>query len=178
MTTQLNQKLAQELLAVTSVGNIPDVHWLQGDGLCDCTFQRIGEWTNPYLAKTLRVRLCCIWAELYKQFPQFVQDIDGFYDENRHQWVENPYEWDGEDTPMPVPLWHRQLARKTGKPLSQVRAEYEGRESERPKSKPWHRGKRYLQPTVQEKRAAQEARLRLTGWVVGTERVPHKAGDE
>lgn len=161
MTTELSPQLRTDLLAALSVGNIPDVHWLQGDDLCDCTFQRVGQWTNPYLGKTLRVRLCCIWAELYKQFPQFVQDIDASYDSNTHQWVNEPQDWDSEDADMPLPLWYRQIARREGKSLSEVRNS--ARVAERPRAL----GSRWVDRTADFAvvDASRRERLRLTGWL-------------
>lgn len=152
----------QALAILAQPQALPDVHWLQGDDACECTFQRIGSWTNPYLGKTLRVRLCCIWAELYKQYPQFVQHIDAYYDENRHAWVPEPREWDSAEMDMPLPLWYRHLAAKTGKPLADVRAEYRDRQAERPRRVAVQGDD---QPTELEVEAAKLARLRLTGWL-------------
>lgn len=147
--------------------SLPEVHWLQGDDLCDCTFQRIGDWTNPYLGQTLRVRLCCIWEEIYQQYPQYVERIPAYYDSNRHKWVREPQEWDSDEADMPLPIWYRQIAARTGKTLEQVRREYRGREKERPKRLP--RGTKRPQPTRQEVMQAQEERLRLTGWLLPNE---------
>lgn len=108
-------------------GEIPEVRWVHGDDECDCTFQRIGEWTNPYIARTLRVRFCCIWAELYKQFPQFVQEIPAYYDQNTGMLINEPAEWDG-DTDMPRHLWYRQLAVQIGIPVSEARRLFEKHE--------------------------------------------------
>ena len=102
-------------------GEIPEMRWVHGDDLCNCTFQRIGEWTNPYMARTLRVRFCCIWAELYRQFPQFVQEIPAYWDENTEEYVAKPAPWNLEDADMPQHLWHRQAAVESGRPLAQVR---------------------------------------------------------
>src|SRR3990167_2977648 len=88
-------KIDPQVMFAAAVSADPTVHWLLGDDLCDCTFQRVGEWANPYLGKTLRVRMCCIWAELYKQYPQFVQEIPAFYDANRHQW-RDAIPWDSD----------------------------------------------------------------------------------
>ena len=160
--------LEQALASALAIGTLPDVHWLHGDDLCSCTFQRIGEWTNPYLAQTLRVRLCCIWRELYKQYPQFVQEVDAFYDGNRHAWATEPQPWNSEEMDMPLYLWYRQLARESGKSLAQIRAEYAGREHERPKAQPMQVAA--LAPTETELAAAREAKLRATGWIVGVNR--------
>ena len=108
------------------VEQIPEIMWEHGDDLCDCTFHRIGSWTNPYLGKTLRIRMCCIWKELYKDYPQFVQEIPAYYDENTDSYEIEPAPWDSEDDDMPVHIWHRQVAFVTGKPLAQVRDELAG----------------------------------------------------
>lgn len=106
-------------------GEMPEIQWVQGDDLCDCTFQRIGEWTNPYIGRTLRVRMCCIWAELYKEYPQFVQEIPAFYNYNEDRFETEPWMWNGEDD-MPVDIWHRQLAVLRHEPLEVIREKFEG----------------------------------------------------
>lgn len=161
-TATLSATAHADVLAALALGNIPDVHWLPDDDLCDCTFQRIGFWTNPYLGKTLRVRLCCIWAEIYKMFPQFVQDIDAYYDSNTHTWVKEPQDWDSAEMNMPLAIWYRQLAQREGRPVSEVRAEYSERKNERPKAT----GKvveKVIDPAVVE--ASRNERLRLMGWL-------------
>ena len=154
----MNPLLQADLLSALS--NLPEVHWLQGDDLCDCTFQRVGEWTNPYLGKTLRVRLCCIWGEIYKQYPQFVQDIDAYYDQNRHEWVPEQREWDSTDSDMPLGLWYRQTAIREGKPLQDVRDAAD--KSKRPRAIAESREEIVDKAEVE---AAQLKRLRLTGWL-------------
>ena len=140
----------------------PGVMWITGDDLCDCTFQRIGEWANPYLGKTLRVRMCCIWAELYKQFPQFVQEC-GYYDSNRHTYTSEAAEWDSTDMDMPVYLWHRQLATKTGKSIAEIRQEYAGRERDRPRMVAERID---VKPTADEVEYAHRQQLIASGWIV------------
>lgn len=108
------------LMEALSIANLPDVQWKHEDDLCDCTFQRIGMWKNPYLAETLEIRLCCVWAELGKMFPQFVRTIPGYWNENTEEWMTEPWEWNGE-TPMPAALWHRQIARKNNITVSEAR---------------------------------------------------------
>jgi len=110
--------------AAILTAEIPGIEWVHGDDLCDCTFQRIGEWTNPYIASTLRVRFCCIWEELFKQFPEFVQRIPAYYDGNSKRFVAEPWDWDAEYD-MPRALWHRHVAAKEGwvRPLAEIRAE-------------------------------------------------------
>jgi hypothetical protein len=167
--TALAPGVLRDLATALAVADMPAVHWIADDGLCDCTFQRVCEWTNPYFAKTLRVRLCCIWAELYKQYPQFVQDIPAYYDANRHRYVMEPAEWDNPTAPMPVSAWHRYLAAKEGKPLAQIRQEYAGREHERPQAVP--RAADYVPdtPSEAERRAALEHRLRAGTWILDDE---------
>ncbi len=168
--TPLSPLAMQDVLAALSVSAIPDAHWVHDDGLCDCTFQRICFWTNPYIARTLKVRVCCIWAELYRQFPQFVQDIDAYYDGNRHRWVAEAAPWDSEEMPMPVSLWHRQIASRTGLSLAEVREEYAGREYERPQPvEPGTYPKD--EPTEAELHAALEAQLRAATWILPDERL-------
>lgn len=116
MTTELSPAVIEAL----SLGMLPDVQWKPQDDLCDCTYQRIGMWTNPYLAETLEVRMCCIWAKLYAQYPEFVRLVPAFWDYNQEQWVTEPAEWNGEDD-MPQAIYNRQVARQTGKSLAEVR---------------------------------------------------------
>lgn len=110
----------------------PEEFWDVQDDKCDCTYQRIGMWTNPYLAETLEVRMCCIWAELYKLFPDKVRVTPAFLDYNRNEWSPELREWDGEGD-MPESMWFRQLAKKHGKTVSEIRQEYKERMDEKPK---------------------------------------------
>lgn len=158
--------MLQALQAVTS--DIPEVHWLHGDDACDCTFQRIGEWTNPYIARTQRIRLCCLFKELAKQYPQFFQEIPAYYDSNRHQWRREPQEWDSDEMDMPVYLWYRQIAALSGKPLGEIRRKYEMRKSDRPKriSKAEREALETMRkPGEQEVAEARKRRLKETGWL-------------
>ena len=127
--------LSPAVVEALAIGSLPEIQWKPQDDLCDCTYQRIGLWTNPYLAETLEVRMCCIWAELYKQFPEFVRTVPAFYDYNADEWVTEPMEWNGEDE-MPKAIWYRHLARKHGRAVAEIRAEFSGRDSERPKGAP------------------------------------------
>lgn len=170
MTTALSETAARDVLAALSAATIPDTLWIVGDDLCDCTFQRIAEWTNPYIGATKRVRLCCIWAELERAYPQHVQEIPAYYDENRHRYVTEPRAWDSEEMPMPVSFWHRQLARQTGKTLAQIREEYAGREHERPQPVPPGTVVKDV-PTEQELHDALEARLRAATWILPSEKL-------
>ena len=143
---------------------LPAGHWLHGDDKCNCVFQRLGEWTNPYIGRTLRVRFCCIWAELHKMFPQFVQEIPAYYDSNRHEWEIGTREWDDPDWDMPLPLWYRQLAQRSGKDLDSVRKEYSKRTNERPRKKS---GLKRIEPTAEEVARAHKARRKIAGYNVG-----------
>ena len=158
----------EALRIVSGAVSAPDVFWVHGDGLCDCLFQRIYDVNNSYLGRTQRVRLCCIWAEIYKQYPQFVQDNLPYYDPNRHTYNAEPQEWDSDEMDMPVPLWHRQLAIKEGKPLADIRQKYAGRERERPKKV---KVKKSKAPTAAELRHAHEAQLRAGGWILDGQRL-------
>jgi len=102
---------------------LPEMFWDVQDDACDCTFQRIGMWTNPYLGETLEVRMCCIWEKLYELFPGLARKTPAFFDYNRDEWVSDVREWDGE-AEMPRSIWYRHLAKKEGKPLAQIRDEY------------------------------------------------------
>lgn len=114
-------KLSPAVLEAIAIGSLPDVQWKHDDDLCDCTFQRIGMWKNPYLATTHEIRLCCVWEELAKSFPDFVRTIPGYFNENTQQWETEVREWDGEDQ-MPASLWHRQLARLRDITVSEARS--------------------------------------------------------
>ena len=118
----------QDILGILATTEIPEVTWVHGDDECDCVFQRIGYWTNPYLGRTLKVRLCCIWAQLYKEYPQFVQEIPAYHDLSTDQLINEPIEWNSEDADMPRALWYRQLALKYGRPLSEIREKCAGLE--------------------------------------------------
>jgi hypothetical protein len=130
VTSALSDQAAAAVAA--ALGVIPEEWWDVNDDRCDCTYQRIGLWTNPYLAETLEVRMCCIWAELYKLFPQHVRTVPAFQNYNTNEWETTPLEWDGE-ADMPPSIWYRQLARKTGRTVADVRAEYCDRDDERPR---------------------------------------------
>lgn len=122
MPTVLNERAVADVMAAMTM--LPETFFEPDDDRCDCTFQRIYFTTNPYLGATLEVRMCCIWAELYKLFPQFARETPAFKDYRIDEWdTGGPWEWNGE-TPMPRALWYRQLARQTGKSLPEIRAEY------------------------------------------------------
>jgi hypothetical protein len=149
----LEVKPGQDILNLVS-DSLPDETWVHNDDLCDCTFQRIGFWTNPYIARTMKVRLCCLWAELAKDYPQFIQETAAFthYGENDKLYPE-PWKWNGE-ADMPRALWYRQLAVKYGMSLEVIRDLYS--EKEPPKGKP--HASRARHETVQPSSALDNAR--------------------
>lgn len=116
-------------------GLFPEEFWDVNDDACDCTFQRIGMWTNPYLGETLEVRMCCIWAELYKLFPDKVRVTKGYMNYNENRWDEGVREWDGESD-MPPSIWYRHLARLQGRTVADIREEYRYKDHLRPKGTP------------------------------------------
>ena len=127
--------ISPAILEALAIAELPEVHWLHGDDLCDCTFQRIGMWKNPYLAATQEIRLCCVWAELGKQYPDLVRTIPGYFNENSQRWETNPWDWNGE-VEMPKALWYRQLARQLARSVADIRAEYADKDELRPKGAP------------------------------------------
>ena len=129
----LSDRAAADIVA--ALGVLPETFWDAQDDLCDCTYQRIGMWTNPYLAETLEVRMCCIWKELYKLFPEHVRVTPAFLDGNADEWVTEPAEWNGE-ADMPRSIWYRQLARRQGRSVTDIRNEYRDRDAERPRGIP------------------------------------------
>ena len=116
------------LEALLLTGQIPEIRWEQDDDLCDCAFQRIGWWTNPYIARTMEIRLCCIWKILIEQNPEIaglVRDIPAYDDYHENRWVSEPAAWNSTGHDMPRALWYRQLSVQENKPLEQVRREYD-----------------------------------------------------
>lgn len=128
-------------MVMAEVLMVPEDEWEHGDDLCDCDFPRHGDWSNPYTGRTQRVRICCLYAELEKLFPQFFQHIDAFYDENSKEYIAGTKDWNGEDD-MPVHLWYRQLAKRTGMSLPEVRRAYAGQSP--PKGNPRKQGRPVL----------------------------------
>ena len=110
-----------------------------------------------------------MWAELLKQYPQFVRETPAYWDANRGEWVREPAEWDSTDMPMPTSIWHRRLAREQGKSVAEIRELYRGRESERPQAISEH-----VEKVVSERTRlkASERELRAAGWIVGSEPMP------
>ena len=104
---------------------MPEFIWTHGDDLCDCTFQRIGEWANPYLARTRRVRVCCLEDRMLYGNEYLVQDIPGFFNDNTGLFEMEPWVWDGEDD-MPEHLFMRQTAIIQGLTLDETRVKFEG----------------------------------------------------
>ncbi len=84
--------------------------WNVQDDLCDCIFQRIGYWFNPYLGETLETRICCLYAEWEQQYPHLFRRTKA-----------EPAEWNGEFD-MPASIWHRQLANHLGMSVSEARS--------------------------------------------------------
>lgn len=128
----LNAKAAADVLS--ALEHLPEDTWEVDDDACDCTFQRIGMWANPYIGKTLEVRMCCIWKQLYELFPGKVREIPGYRDQSG-EWQTEPAAWDGESD-MPASIWYRQLANQQGRSVADVRDEYRMRDSERPRGIP------------------------------------------
>ena len=56
------------------------------DDECDCLFQNVQEYSNPYYNKTLRFRYCCLLAEFRKQWPHLFEEIEGWWDSERKMW--------------------------------------------------------------------------------------------
>ena len=135
MTTDIKESaLSPAILQALSIGSLPGMEWSNQDDLCDCTYQRVGMWKNPYLAETLEIRLCCVWAKLAEQYPDAVRTIPGYFDPNRQEWITEPWTWDGE-AEMPKAIWYRHLARKLDRPLAEIRAEYADKDHLRPKGR-------------------------------------------
>ena len=104
---------------------MPEFIWTHGDDLCDCTFQRIGEWANPYLARTRRVRVCCLEDRMLDGNEDLVQDIPGFFNDSTGLFETEPWVWNGEDD-MPEHLFMRQTAIIQGLSLDETRGKFEG----------------------------------------------------
>ena len=93
------------------------------DDLCDCAFVNVWEWKNPYTATTLRFRFCCWLTEQRVRYGNLFEELPGYHDAASEQLVTDCRVWDGEED-MPRHLFYRQMARKTGRPLAEVRREY------------------------------------------------------
>lgn len=139
--TELAPSVKQDVLAALE-GYFPETFWDCQDDACDCVFQRIGMWTNPYLGETLEVRMCCIWAELYKLFPDKVRVIPAYQDGNKGEWVEGTLDWNAEYD-MPRAIWYRQMARREGISVEEARKKYSQRDEERPRGRPRPRPTNY-----------------------------------
>ena len=114
---------------------MPEITWTHGDDLCDCTFQRIGDWANPYIARTRRVRVCCLENRMLEGNEDLVQDIPGYFNENTGEFESEPWVWDGEDD-MPEHLFMRQTAIIQGLSLDETRVKFEGVEPPKGISRP------------------------------------------
>jgi hypothetical protein len=117
------QSIADRQVAdiVAALDLLPEDIWDANDDACDCTFQRIGMWTNPYLGETLEVRMCCIWAELYRMFPEHVRVVKAW--KHGDEWQPGVWDWNGEDD-MPRSIWYRHLARREGITVAEARERY------------------------------------------------------
>ena len=104
---------------------MPEITWTHGDDLCNCTFQRIGDWANPYIARTRRVRVCCLANRMLEGNEDLVQDIPGYFNENTGEFETEPWVWNGEDD-MPEHLFMRQTAIIQGLSLDETRVKFEG----------------------------------------------------
>ena len=104
---------------------MPEITWTHGDDLCNCTFQRIGDWANPYIARTRRVRVCCLENRMLEGNEDLVQDIPGYFNENTGEFETEPWVWNGEDD-MPESLFMRQAAIIQGLSLDATRVKFEG----------------------------------------------------
>ena len=114
-------KVAADIAHALWVADLPDVQWDHEDDLCDCIYQRIGMWKNPYLATQHEIRLCCIWEKLYQLDPSAVRTIPGYWNDDVQEWQTEPRPWDGE-TDMPMSLWVRQIARQEGITVQEARS--------------------------------------------------------
>jgi len=95
----------EEALAIADAQEVWDVQ----DDLCECVYQRIGYWFNPYIGETLETRLCCVWAKFEQQWPELFR-----------RTKQEPAEWNGESQ-MPKAIWHRQLANHLGVSVAEAR---------------------------------------------------------
>lgn len=120
-----------DISVALKAGELPSTFWSVEDDLCDCVYQRTIQFTNPYLAETHEMRLCCLWGELQKDYPNFVRTIPAYFNLNTKEWEEEPAEWNGE-ADMPASIWYRQLARKEGISVGAARAKYASRIAEKP----------------------------------------------
>ena len=147
---------------------IPDVHWIDGDALCDCLFQRIGDWNNSYLGRTQRLRICCMYERILDLVGRDLLQTMPYFDPNRATYRAETAPWDSETMDMPVAYWHRQLAVQQGKSLPQIREEYVGRENERPKAVGPHER---TQPTLAELTFARNEELHAAGWLLESQQL-------
>ena len=127
--------ISPAVIEALALASLPDEVWTNQDDKCDCVYQRIYQARNIYLAETHEIRLCCIWAELGKMWPQFVRTTPGYWEPNKQAWLTEPQEWNGESE-MPKAIWYRHLARKFGRSLEDIRAEYSEKDELRPKGAP------------------------------------------
>ena len=176
-TTARPSRLEEQVLAALAAESLP-VHWLSGDDGCDCMVERIGEWSNPQMAYTKQIRFCCIWAELERMFPKFVQEVPAYYDANRDEWQTEIQEWDSEEADMPLPYWYRQHARRHDLTVGEARAWCKAHPEARPLKVPKGTNALKPQPTHTDVAVALLKRLHQMGWNTAdfAERLLHGEG--
>ena len=163
MNQELSPAVLDALQAALNPELLPEKPWAIGDDKCDCTIQLVIDQKNPYLAEMQELRVCCLYRELEKLFPNVFRRTNAHWNANKGTWDLHPRDWDNPEVAMPVALWYRQLAKQTGKPLSQIREEYKDRLSERPQAQP---NRKPVVPTKAERMKALEAEMRASGWIL------------
>ncbi len=98
--------------------------WNVQDDLCDCVYQRVNTWWNPYIGEFLETRLCCVWAKFEEMWPELFRRTKS-----------EPAMWNGE-ADMPPAIWHRQMANHLGVPLAEARTLAGPAPKGRPKAPP------------------------------------------
>lgn len=88
----------EQALAIVESQELERQSWNVNDDLCDCVYQRTCSWYNPYIGETYEVRICCLYAEFEKAWPQFFR-----------RFKSEPAAWNGESD-MPKSIFVRQLA--------------------------------------------------------------------
>lgn len=90
----------EEALAIADAFGVTE-EWDNQDDRCDCEYERIGYWFNPYIGSIQEKRICCIDKWMAETFPEIAQ----FF----RRTPVTPAEWNGE-TDMPRAIYYRQLA--------------------------------------------------------------------
>lgn len=101
----------EEALAIADAFGVSE-EWDNQDDRCDCEYERIGYWFNPYIGAIQEKRICCIDKWMAEKFPEIAQ----FF---RRTQV-TPAEWNGETT-MPRAIWVRQQANHLGVSIAEAR---------------------------------------------------------